>query len=281
MEYIELNNGLEIPVLGIGTFMLYPDEAESSVYWALNFGYRLIDTANVYANERSVGRGIKKTYIDRDDVFISTKLWPTEYENNNAIDETLERLGVEYIDLLFLHQPCGNYIEGYKKLEKAYKDGKIKSIGLSNFEGKHLKEILDNCEIMPQVVQVETHPYYQELELRNQLKENNIKIMSWYPLGHGDSHLIEEPIIKKLGEKYNKTPYQIILRWHIDMGYIVIPGSKNPEHIKENLNIFDFKLTNEDMKKISSLNKYVRYYNGTEEELKQYAESRPDYESDI
>jgi diketogulonate reductase-like aldo/keto reductase len=278
MEYVKLNNGLEIPTIGIGTFMLTPEEAEESVYWALNMGYKLVDTANAYVNERAVGRGIKKSYKDRDDIFVSSKLWPSEYENRNSIDETLERLGLEYIDLLFLHQPTGNYIEGYRQLEKAYKEGKIKAIGISNFEGKYIEDILSNCEIVPQVIQVEAHPYYPQDDLREILDKNNIKLMSWYPLGHGDRSLIEEPIISELANKYNKSAAQIILRWHTQMGFIVIPGSKNPEHIKSNIDIFDFKLTNEDMNKISMLNKNVRYYNGTEEDLKRYASWQPEYE---
>lgn len=278
MEYVKLNNGLEIPTIGIGTFMLTPEEAEESVYWALNMGYKLVDTANAYVNERAVGRGIKKSYKDRDDIFVSSKLWPSEYENRNSIDETLERLGLEYIDLLFLHQPTGNYIEGYRQLEKAYKEGKIKAIGISNFEGKYIEDILSNCEIVPQVIQVEAHPYYPQDDLREILDKNNIKLMSWYPLGHGDRSLIEEPIINELANKYNKSAAQIILRWHTQMGFIVIPGSKNPEHIKSNIDIFDFKLTNEDMNKISMLNKNVRYYNGTEGDLKRYASWQPEYE---
>lgn len=278
MEYIELNNGLEIPMMGLGTFMLTPDEAEESTYWALNMGYKLIDTANAYVNEKAVGRGISKSYKDREEIFISTKLWPSEYENKNAVDETLKRLGLEYIDLLFLHQPAGNYIEGYKMLEKAYKEGKIKAIGLSNFEGKYLEEILNICEITPQVIQVEAHPYYTQYQLREVLKQNDIKLMSWYPLGHGDTTLLEEPIITELANKYNKNNVQIILRWHIQMGFIVIPGSKDPNHIKDNIDIFDFKLTDNDMKKISTINKNVRYYNGTKDDLNRYASWKPEYE---
>ena len=261
MEYIELNNGLEMPKIGLGTFMQLPDEAEESVYWALNMGYKLIDTANAYQNEEAVGIGIRKSYKDRDDIFISTKLHPNEYANPDAVDEALNRLGVDYIDLLFLHQPRGNYIAGYRNLEKAYKEGKIKAIGLSNFEGKYLKEILEKCEIVPQVVQVEAHPFCQQDELVKTLDENRIKLMSWYPLGHGNEALINNKVFKEIGEKYRKTPIQVILRWHIDKGFIVIPGSKNPEHIKENLDIFDFKLSKEDMDKISKLNINKRFYN--------------------
>lgn len=279
MNY-KLNNGVEIPSIGIGTFTLSPKDAESSVYEALKMGYQLVDTANAYVNERAVGRAIKASGVKREDIFVSTKLWPTEYTNPNAVDETLERLGLDYIDLLFLHQPTGNYMEGYRQLEKAYREGKIKSIGISNFEGHFIEEILTNCEIEPQVIQVECHPYYPQIDLRKITEPRNIKIMSWYPLGHGDKSLMEESIITELAKKYHKRNAQVILRWHIQMGFIVIPGSKNKEHIKANADIFDFELTSEEMNKIASLNKGVRYYNGTEEQLQGYASWHPTYEKE-
>ena len=275
---MKLNNGVEMPQIGLGTFMLGPNDAQNSVREALKIGYRLIDTANAYVNERAVGRGIKQSGIKREEIFLSTKLWPTEYENENAIDETLERLGVDYIDLLFLHQPSGNYIKGYKQLEKAYKEGKIRSIGISNFEGKFIQEILNTCDIKPQVIQVECHPYFAQDELRKITDKNDIKIMSWYPLGHGDSNLINEDIFKELGSKYGKTPAQIILKWHIQMGFIVIPGSKNVEHIKDNFNIFDFELSDDDMDRILSINKNKRYYIRTDEQLIHFAGFKPHYE---
>ena len=197
--------------------------------------------------------------MKREDVFISTKLWVNEYKNENAIDETLERLGVDYIDLLFIHQPVGDYLAGYKKLEKAYKEGKIRTIGISNFYGKALKKILDNAEIKPQVIQVERHPYYTGKDINDILEANNIQVMAWYPLGHGDKRLMYNSIFKEIGEKYGKTPVQVILRWHIQMGYVVIPGSKNVDHIKENLNIFDFELSQFDMDMISVLDKEKKY----------------------
>ena len=273
-----LNNKVEIPQIGLGTYMIKPVDAEVSVREALKMGYRLIDTANAYVNERAVGRGIKASGVDRSEIFVSTKLWPSEYENSNAIDKTLERLGLDYIDLLFLHQPAGNYIAGYKMLENAYKDGKIKAIGISNFEGKYIDEILSSCEVIPQVIQVEAHPYYTQDELRKTLDKYDIKLMSWYPIGHGDKNLVEENIFKELGNKYNKSAIQIILRWHIQMGFIVIPGSKNIEHIKDNLDIFDFELTDEEMLEISKINKNMRYYNRTDEQLKHFAEWKPEYE---
>ena len=278
MNYVELNNGVKMPNVGIGTFLLQPDDAENSVREALKIGYRLIDTANAYVNERAVGRGIKASGVPREEIFVSTKLWPTEYENPNAIDETLERLGLEYIDLLFLHQPGGNYKAGYEQLEKAYKEGKIKAIGVSNFEDEFIEDILNNFEIVPQVEQVECHPYFQQDKLREVTEPKNIKIMCWYPLGHGDKSLMEEPIIKELGNKYGKTPAQVILKWHTQMGFIVIPGSKNVDHIKDNFDLFDFELTEEEMQNICSLNKNHRYYYPSMEQLKEFAKFQPEYE---
>lgn len=275
---MKLNNNLEIPQIGIGTFMLTPEEAENSVYNALKIGYRLIDTANAYMNEKAVGRAIKKSGISREDIFVSSKLWASEYENKNAVDETLDRLGLDYLDLLFIHQPAGNYIAGYEQLVKAYKEGKIKSIGISNFEGKYIDEILEKFDVVPQLIQCEAHPYFTQDELRKVLNEHDIKLMSWYPLGHGDSKLMNEEIFKKLGEKYNKTSAQVILRWHIDMGFIVIPGSKNVEHIKDNFDILDFKLSEEGMNEIAKINKNERYYIRTDEALKGFAAWRPEFE---
>lgn len=281
MEYIKLNNGVEIPVIGIGTFTLTPDQAENSVDVALRNGYELIDTANAYVNEKGVGRGIKKSGVDRKDIFVSTKLWPTVYEDENAVDKTLERLGTEYIDLLFLHQPIGNYMAGYRQLEKAYKEGKVKAIGVSNFFGEELKEILEKSEIKPQVVQVEAHPYFTQDELREIIKPYNIKIMAWYPLGHGDKSLIEEPIFAELGTKYNKSNAQIILRWHTQMGFIVIPGASKEEHVKQNIDILDFELTDEDMQEIAKINKNVRYYNATREDIERLSTWIPDIDGQV
>ena len=262
MKYFDLNNGIKMPMAGIGTYLLSPDDAENAVYEALKCGYRLIDTANAYMNERAVGRGIKKSGVERKDIFLVTKLWPTEYEDGDrAIDDTLARLGTDYIDLLFLHQPVGNYIEGYKAMERAYKAGKIKAIGLSNFPEDRLQNLLANCTVIPQVVQVEAHPYYPQNELKQTLKKYGMGLMAWYPLGHGDKSLIKQDVFARLSEKYGKTNAQIILRWHTQVGNIVIPGSKNPEHIKSNLDIFDFALTDGEIAEIAALDKGKRYYN--------------------
>ena len=275
MEHIALNNGVKMPMAGIGTFLLSPDEAETSVISALNDGYRLIDTANAYVNEKAVGRAMKKSGIARKEIFLETKLWPSFYEQSDAVEKTLSRLDTDYIDLLLIHQPAGNYIAGYRQMEKAYKEGKVRAIGLSNFDKEQISEILSVCEIRPAVLQTELHPYFQEIELKKFLKENGIVPQSWYPLGHGDKALLEEPIFLQLADKYGKTAAQIILRWHIQDGNIVIPGSKNPEHIKANFELFDFSLTDDEMTKIAALNKNVRYYTSTPEMLKRYAEMIP------
>ncbi len=280
MEYVKLNNGVEMPVMGIGTFMLSPIDAENSVREALKAGYKLIDTANAYANERAVGRGIKTSGVNRKEIFVSTKLWPTEYENESAIDETLERLGLDYIDLLFLHQPAGNYLKGYKMIEKAYKEGKVKAIGISNFEGKYIEEILKNAKVLPQVMQTECHPYFPQTELRKTLDKYNIRLMSWYPLGHGDKNLLNENVFKEIGSIYGKSSVQIILRWHTQMGFIVIPGAKSKEHIKDNINIFDFKLSDEEMTKIAKVDKNERYYHQSDDALEKYANIKVNYEEE-
>lgn len=281
MEYVTLNNGVKMPKLGLGTFRLQPKDAEESVYSALTNGYRLIDTANAYMNERAVGRGIKKSGVPREEIFLESKLWPTVYEKESAVDEMLERLGVDYVDLLLLHQPTGNYLDGYKTMEKAVKEGKVKSIGLSNFEGEPFEEILKICEIKPTVIQVEAHPYYPQNELRERIKKDNIYIQAWYPLGHGDNTLIEEPIFTELAKKYGKSNAQIILRWHVQSENIVIPGSKNPQHIKDNINIFDFELTANEMSKISNINKNKRYYVPNPELTASYAKMELQPELDV
>ncbi len=278
MEYTVLNNGIKCPMIGLGTFMISPADAKISVREALKMGYSLIDTANAYVNERACGRGIKESGVSREEVFLSTKLWPSEYENENAVDETLERLGLDYVDLLYIHQPTGNWLAGYKQLEKAYREGRARSIGICNFEGEFMEELANQWEIVPQFIQVEAHPYYTQKELREVLDKNDIRLMSWYPLGHGDRALMEEPVFTELGKKYGKTPAQIILRWHTQMGFVVIPGSKSVEHIKDNLAIFDFTLTDDEMEKVSKLDQGVRYYNRTDEQLKGFAAWRPEFE---
>ena len=275
MEYAVLNNGVKIPMEGIGTFLLSPKDAEAAVLSALKDGYRLVDTANAYMNEKAVGRAMKKSGLDRKEIFLETKLWPSFYEHEGAVEKTLKRLDTDYIDLLLIHQPAGNYIAGYKLMEKAYKEGKVKAIGLSNFNKEQIEEILSICEVKPAVLQTEVHPYYQENDMKEFLKEQVMFIQAWYPLGHGDAGLLNEPVFAKLGEKYKKSSAQIILRWHIQAGNIVIPGSKNPEHIKDNFDVFDFTLDDEEMAEIAALDRNKRYYTSTPELLKKYAEMVP------
>ena len=278
---MKLNNNLEMPEIGLGTFLLEPKDAYNSVKEALNMGYRLIDTANAYVNERSVGRAIKDSGVERKNIFVSTKLWASEYNNPNAVSETLERLGLDYIDLLFIHQPTKNWREGYKMLVNAYKKGLIRSIGISNFEGQ-IEDVLNEYDTLPQVIQVECHPNWPQTDLRKITDSHEIKIMSWYPLGgKGNTDaLLTNPVIVELAKKYDKSSAQIVLRWHIDMGFIVIPGSKNVNHIKENLDVLSFKLTKDDMDRISSISNNKRIYEPEASKLEMYAAWQLEYEKE-
>lgn len=282
MEQIKLSNGVQIPRLGLGTFMVRPEDTKAAVYTAIKDGYRLIDTANGYNNEKEVGEGIQQAINDnivkREDIFLSTKIWPTFYENANAVDETLKRLGVDYVDLLFIHQPSGNFVAGYQLIEKAYHDGKAKSLGISNMHDEKLDKLLSKAEVKPHIIQLEAHPYDTEDEIMGKLSQYDTKLMGWYPLGHGDSELFKEPTFVALADKYHKSVPQVILRWHIQMGFITIPGSNNPDHIRDNFNIFDFSLTDAEMKEISKLDGTKKYYrpdNATEEK---YAEMHLPFE---
>ena len=270
MEYFTLNNGYKMPMAGIGTFMISPADAEVAVESALRDGARLIDTANAYMNESATGRGIKKSGVPREEIFLVSKLWPTVYEKETAVDEMLTRLGTDYVDVLFLHQPTDNWREGYRNIEKAVKEGKVRSIGLSNFSAEEVQEAIDTMEIKPQLVQVEAHPYYPQTELKKKLAETRMGLMAWSPIGHGDKSLINEPVFTELAQKYGKSNVQIILRWHVQSGNVVFPGSKNPDHIRDNFNIFDFTLTDEEMAEIAKVDKNTRYYNATSELVASY-----------
>lgn len=280
MEQVTLNNGVIMPTLGIGTFLISPPDAYNGVKEALKMGYRHIDTANMYGNERAVGRAIKDSGIPREDIFLATKIWPTEYHNPNAVEETLERLGVDYVDLLYVHQPAGDWKACYKMIEKAYKEGKTKAIGISNMEGHWLDELYSFCEIKPQVIQVECHPYFPQEELVEQIKKDDIKIVSWFPLGHGDPTLLNQKVIGEIAKKHGVTNVQVLLRWQLDKGFTVIPGSKNVDHIKDNFDILKYKLDDEDMKKIATLNKNKKYNQQTPEKLEVYANRVPVYEKE-
>ena len=271
--YIKLNDGNKIPQFGLGVYQVPEGEATiNSVKTALEMGVRHIDTAHAYQNERSVGRAVKESGIPRSEIWITTKLWPSEYgegKTSDAIDKMLERLDTDYIDLLLLHQQFGDYIGAYKDMQKAVKDGRVKSIGLSNFESERLEEVLSMAEIPPSVLQVECHPYYQQNELKKRIEKYGTVIESWYPIGHGDKGLINESLFTKLAQKYNKTNVQIILRWHIQEGTIVFPRSTNPVHIKENFEIFDFELTEDEMNEIRKLDSGKRFFNMTLEQQEQ------------
>ena len=248
---------------------------------ALECGYRLIDTANAYVNEKAVGRAIRQSGLPRAEIFLETKLWPSFYEQSDAVDKTLARLDTDYIDLLLIHQPAGNYLAGYRLMEKAYQEGKVRAIGLSNFNQAQIQEILNVCQVKPAVLQTEVHPYSQEKELKKFLSKEGMVIQAWYPLGHGDKALIQEPLFTRLGQKYGKSNAQIILRWHIQAGNIVIPGSKNPDHIRDNFALFDFALTDEEMALVAAMDKQKRYYVSTPELLKGYAEMVPPVDEQI
>ncbi|MBW5410725.1 aldo/keto reductase [Brachyspira hampsonii] len=254
----KLNSGYEIPLNGIGTYSLLNDECYNSVLFALQNGVRLIDTAYIYRNEEEVGKAVKDSKIDRKDIFIITKLYPNQYSDaENAINEALKKLDVEYIDMMLLHHPSGNDVEAYKAMEKAVKEGKIRSIGLSNWYIKELKEFLPKINIMPALVQNEIHPYYQDTDVIEYIQSLGIAVQGWYPLG-GRGHqreLLNDKVLKYIAQKYKKSVAQIILRWNLQREVIVIPGSSNREHIIENTEIYDFELSDDDMKKIAELNR--------------------------
>ena len=254
---LEMNNKLKIPQMGFGVFLIWGNEqTEKCVREALKLGYRHIDTAHIYRNEIGVGEAIKKSGIPREEIFLTSKLWHNECGEgitSGAIDRMLKRLNVSYLDLLLIHWPIGDYCGAWKDMEKAVQEGKVKSIGLSNFMGEHLENILKIAKIMPAVDQVECHPYAPCDELRKELDKIQCYIEAWSPIGRGNKELFQEKVIVDLGKKYHKTPAQVILRWHIEKRNIIFPMSQNPEHIKENWNIFDFKLTKEEVAQIDGL----------------------------
>ena len=274
MEYITLNNGYRIPAMGYGTINQFGEQIRDNVAFALNNGYQLIDTANRYGNEVEVGEGLKKSGLKREEYFLETKLGPTLYENDSAVDDTLKRLGTDYIDIMILHHPVNNYLYAYHMLEKAYKEGKLKVIGLSNFPVEKIREVLDNCEIRPMIMQVEGHPYFPAEDRKAFCDQNGIVLQTWFPLGHGSADLRNEPLFTELAEKYGKTPSQIILRWHIQYGFCPVPGSRSEVHIRENADIFNFSLEEEEMQKIAALNRHEPFYHVTPESLQKLAATK-------
>ena len=266
-RYVILNNGIKMPIIGLGTWTFTNEEAEETVYIAIKNGYRLIDTAQYYGDEVGVGKGVRKAIdegiVKREDIFVTSKIYAST-DHNKAIEKSLNNLDLDYIDLLLIHQPGFDDKGLYQTMEKYYKEGKLKAIGISNYYTKEaIDEVLSYAEIVPAVIQNENHIYYQNNELQEYVKQYGIIIESWYPFG-GRGHTSENfnnEVIKELAEKYNKTSAQIILRWQLQAGYIASPGSRNPDHIKENISIFDFELSDEDMKKIYNINENRRYEN--------------------
>ena len=271
MEYVTLQNGVAMPMLGYGTIGQTGEQITDNVAFALTHGYELIDTANRYGNEVEVGRGLRKSGLKRENYFLETKLGPTLYENETAIDGAFQRLGVDYIDLMILHHPVNNYLHAYGMLERACKAGKLRAIGLSNFPVEKLQEVLGNCEIPPMVMQVEAHPYYPAEGVRSFCEEHRIQLQCWYPLGHGSSQLLKDPVILEIAQVHGKSPAQVVLRWHIQMGFCPVPGSKSHAHIQENGEIFDFALTPEDMVRIAGINRHTPFYQVTPESLQRLA----------
>lgn len=268
--YITLNDSTKIPQFGLGVYQVPEGEAAyNTVLDALKMGVRHIDTAHAYQNERSVGKAVKASSIPREEIWITTKLWPHEYgegKTSDAIEKMLKRLDTDYIDLLLLHQQFGDYLGAWKDMEKAVKAGKVKSIGISNFESDRLEELCEAATIKPSVLQVECHPYYQQNALKERIAKYGTVIESWYPIGHGDKGLIGESVFTKLAEKYGKSNVQIILRWHIQEGNIVFPKTTDPDHMKDNFDIFNFELTADEMAEIRALDCGKRFFNMTLEQ---------------
>ena len=278
MEYVTLNNGAKMPQFGLGVYLV--PEGKETVDVCLNafrLGIRHIDTAHAYQNERSVGEALKQSGLKREEVWITSKLWPTEYGEGKSlegIDKILERLRTDYIDLLLLHQQVGDYVGAWKDMEKAVEAGKVRAIGISNFK-ENLEDFLKHATIKPAAIQVECHPYFPQHDLKKRIAEYGTVLESWYPLGHGDKNLISEPVFTKLAQKYGKTNIQIILRWHIQEGNVVFPKTTNPEHLKDNLDIFDFELTAQEMAEIAKLDNGKRYFNMTLAEQEHFKEWKP------
>lgn len=257
MNEILLNNGVKMPMIGYGVFQIQDlAQCEQCVYDAIQAGYRLIDTASVYGNETAVGLAIKRSGIQREDLFITSKLWVQDagYESaKKAIDLTLENLQTDYIDLYLIHRPFNDYYGAYRAMEEAYKEGKIKAIGLSNFDAARIVDLMMNNEIKPVVVQVECHPFYQQEDLREFLQENNILMEAWAPFAEGKKHIFQNDVLKTIAQKYEKSVAQVILRWNIQRQIVPLSKTVHTNRMEENLAVFDFELSQEDMHFIASL----------------------------
>ncbi|MGD1819124.1 MAG: aldo/keto reductase [Pleomorphochaeta sp.] len=256
MEYKTLNNGLKMPILGYGVYQVTPEECEKCVSDAIAAGYRLIDTAQAYANEEGVAKAIAKSGIKREEFFITTKIWISNagYEKAKAsIDESLKKLNTSYVDLMLIHQPFGDYYGTYRAMEEAYKEGKIKAIGVSNFYSDRLIDLIKFNEVVPAVNQVETHPYNQQKEAHKIMEKYNVQHESWGPFAEGRKDMFTNLVIKEIADKYNKSIAQVILRFLIQNDVVVIPKSIHKNRMEENINVFDFTLSDEEMKTIATL----------------------------
>lgn len=266
---VQLNNGILMPQFGLGTFLQPSDSVcEQSCLTALKAGYRHIDTAHAYNDEAGVGRAVKESGIPREEIWVTSKLWPNEYgegKTAQAIDAMLERMQLDYIDLLYVHQPVGDFVGAWKDMEKAVAAGKVRALGISNFDANDevFNRIMEAATIKPAVLQMECHPYAQRLAVREKAKTHNIQVECWFPLGGAMSNgaLLKDPTIMEIAKAHGKTAAQVILRWHIQEGFSVIPGASNPDYIKENIDIFDFTLTDDEMAEMRGLNKERRFFN--------------------
>ncbi len=272
--YLTLNNGVRMPQFGLGLYMIPEgDEAYNSVKTALELGYRHFDCAHAYQNERSLGRAIKDSGVDRDSIWITSKLWPNEYGEGKtlkAIDRMLGRLGLDYIDLVYFHQPMGDFVGGWKEMEQALATGKVRAIGTSNFDVKDeiFDSLINSAKVKPQIMQIECHPYAQRKHWQERCAAEGIQIECWFPLGGRESkgEILRDPVINSIAKAHGKSAAQVIIRWHLKEGFSVIPGTSNPDYIKENISVFDFALSNVEMAKIRALNKQKRYCNMSYEE---------------
>lgn len=256
MNEIELSNGVLMPQIGYGVYQVTPEECERCVADALRTGYRMIDTAQAYANEEGVGRAVKASGLKREDVFLVSKIWISNYGYERAkksIDESLKRLQTDYLDLMLLHQPFCDRYGAYRALEEAYRAGKLRAIGVSNFYPDHFIDLASNVDIPPMVNQVETHVFDQQREAQKTMEEFGTRIMSWGPLAEGRNHFFSNPILAEIGAKYGKSVAQVALRWLVERGVIIIPKSTHVERMAENLNILDFALTPDEMQQIAAL----------------------------
>ncbi|MGO1057742.1 aldo/keto reductase [Planococcus sp. FY231025] len=260
MEYITLNNGLQMPQLGFGVWQVPDDEATDAVRKAIESGYRSIDTAMIYQNEKGVGKAIKEAGVPREELFITTKVWNSDqgYDATlRAYEESLERLGLDYVDLYLIHWPTpefDQFVDTYKAMEKLYNDGRVKAIGVCNFEIEHLQRLLDECDVVPVLNQIECHPYLAQNELKEFCAKHDIFIEAWSPLDQGGEVLSDETV-KRIAESHGKSPAQVVLRWHLQNNTIVIPKSVTPSRIEENFQVFDFELSTDEMDAIIELNK--------------------------